>query len=762
MQLTRRQSTLVLAAIFIVTFLLNAWYPISRPPQWLARAIRFEQAVEEADWPQTYQMYHPGYTTMAVGAVALEAYDHAKPAFDALLDVAAPPYLTDYGCKMVVAVWGLALMIAALNTAIAAVMRRLGGWTFALVACGLLTFSPFVLSQSRSFHVDAPVAFLMILSGLLILLYAQSGKLRHLVASGLVAGFALLTKTPAVFLVPYTGLTLGVVLLMRLRAGWGDHPDKRLGWIVRETWIGLVRPGLLWFVIALLPFLLWPAFIDNPDYILNELYFNAAKHVAEPHLNPRFFAGQLYNETQHPGVLFYPVSLFYKASFVTFTGTLLSIIGYAIGRKRLRFPIRPVTYWLLVAFGVFYIIQMEIGAKQDPRYVLPALMIMAICAAAGLVALADLLKRAATGTDFSVAATDRLSKMVYTAPLALAVGFQAITLIPFAPDYGAHHNYLFGGNRTAIDMVEIGADQNEGILYIMNAIHEQADLSTDSVGAESKSLTSISQYYAGDYQMLEGDSTLDLDYYVFNTVNTQRKLRPDRWLAAWEAYGDITPLLIVNFDGVEYMRVVAPNLPEPAAPQIVERGWPWLIAAAWLWTAVLIGGMVWALVKMRSDKLSIPAPEPVDLRSERLARWLIVLAGVIGWLALINGARLLWQHESHNPVILGRFEPDFFVVFAGYHLIFAAWTAITGWLIASQVRGRWDRIDALWDRLVRSKPLIHAGVLVIGWLGMIAFLIVSAGLTAIPADVKAALVLVLIVWSGAFGDRVVVSNRRQE
>ncbi len=740
---------LVLVAIFIVTLLLNAWVPISRPPQWLQRSIHFRRAVEEADWPDTYQMYHPGFTTMAVGAASLAAYDRAKPVFAALLDVAAPPYLTDYGREMVVAVWGLALMIAMLNVAIAAVMRRLGGWTFALTACGLLTFSPFVLSQSRSFHVDAPVAFLMILSGLLILLYAQSGELKHLVASGLAAGFALLTKTPAVFLLPYTGLTLGVALLIRLRAGWEDRPAGRARWILRETWIGLVRPGLLWFVVALLPFLLWPAFLDNPSYVLNEMYFNAAKHVAEPHRNPRFFAGRLFDDTQHPGVLFYPVSLFYKATFITFTGMILSLIVYGVGGRRSRLPIRPMAYWLLVAFGVFYIIQMEIGAKQDPRYVLPALMIMAICAAAGLIALADLLKRAATGKFMPVA---------YAAPLLLAVGFQAITLIPFAPDYGAHHNYLFGGNRTAIDMVEIGADQNEGILYIMDAIHAHADLAADSVGAESKSLTSISQYYAGDYQMLEGESTLDLDYYVFNTVNTQRDLRPDRWLAAWETYGDITPLVIVEFDGVEYMRVVAPNLPEPAAPQIVERGWPWLIIAAWVWTVALVGGLIWSLVRTRTGDLSIPTPDPVDLRSEPLARWLIALAGVITWLALLDGARLLWRHESHNPVIFGRFEPDFFVVFAGYHLIFAAWTAITGWLVVSGITRRWERLDALWDRLVRGKPLIHAAALVLGWVGMVGFLIITAGLTAIPADVKAALVLALIVWSGAFLDRVIVES----
>ena len=102
-------------------------------------------------------------------------------------------------------------------------IKKLSGWALALTAGGLLTLSPYFLAMSQVYHVDGLLTALMLLSTLLMLVYIQGKQKRYLILSGLTGGLGLLTKTPALFLLPYAGLALGVDLLLALRADWGIH-----------------------------------------------------------------------------------------------------------------------------------------------------------------------------------------------------------------------------------------------------------------------------------------------------------------------------------------------------------------------------------------------------------------------------------------------------------------------------------------------------------------------------------------------------------
>ncbi len=56
---------------------------------------------------------------------------------------------------------------------------------------------------------------------------------------------------------------------------------------------------------------------------------------------------------------------------------------------------------------------------------------------------------------------------------------------------------------------------------------------------------------------------------------------------------------------------------------------------------------------------------------------LTVLAGAIAVLACqIAGAIALWRHTSNEPIILGRYAPDYFAFLAGYHLMMAVWAGL--------------------------------------------------------------------------------------
>ena len=65
-----RNSVLILLAVllFLVSFAVRARHPLSRPPQWYLRSLAFEDAIRDHDWEETFQRYHPGVTTMVLGA----------------------------------------------------------------------------------------------------------------------------------------------------------------------------------------------------------------------------------------------------------------------------------------------------------------------------------------------------------------------------------------------------------------------------------------------------------------------------------------------------------------------------------------------------------------------------------------------------------------------------------------------------------------------------------------------------------------------
>ena len=57
---------------------------------------------------------------------------------------------------------------------------------------------------------------------------------------------------------------------------------------------------------------------------------------------------------------------------------------------------------------------------------------------------------------------------------------------------------------------------------------------------------------------------------------------------------------------------------------------------------------------------------------------LAMLAGALTMLAYqIAGAVALWRHTSDEPIILGRYAPDYFAFTVGYHLIIAVWAGLT-------------------------------------------------------------------------------------
>lgn len=607
---SRRNSTLIalaLLAIFMVSFALRARYPITRPSQWLVRTRNFVHAVVYHEWEDTFQRYHPAVTTMAVSGLTLRgyykaAYEHEQGSllFEPIYQFyewVTPSNVTYYGRDMVDGVLGLALVIALTIVAISVVLARLSNWRLGLTAGGLLAFSPFFLAQSKVYHPDAMVSSFMILSGLLVLLYAETGRWRHLILSALVAGLAYLTKTPALFLIPYAGLVLSVSMLRAVIPAWREHGEGRVGWLAGEVWQWLAKPGLLWLIVSILPLGLWPAMWVSPIGTLQGVYAGLVEGTSVPHKNLRFFAGAL---TDSPGVLFYPGVLAYYSTFVTLTLFIVAILAYVLlwRKRRDQLPVSQMTFWLLIAYILFYWLQMSLSSKQDPRYILPATVAVVIIAAIGLAAAANLLEAAVSQIGGRGALWAGLLA-------ATAVGVQALVVMPYAPDFGAYANHLLGGNRAALKMVEVD-DQHDGILYAVDYLAERGAAEGRVIIGTTRRITLSLKQYLPNVHIVE--ATEPADYYLFTVVHQQRELQEKDWLETWQRFQDREPTLSVRFGGVEYLSVYAADPVADPNHIVINHAGRWLNVVAWVWILVLAGLLVWALLTLRRSPESAGQP----------------------------------------------------------------------------------------------------------------------------------------------------------
>ncbi|MGF1506836.1 MAG: ArnT family glycosyltransferase [Anaerolineae bacterium] len=310
MMTQKRIATAAVLGIAFLSWVIIAASPTSRTELWYERSQIYLNAIRSGDLAQTYTQYHPGATVMAVGAASLQVHDLVPLPTGLLL----PESTNSLGQSMAVVTWGQGLMMVGTMVGIAFTVRALTDEDWLPVAVmGLMAFSPFLLSNMRSIHLDAPLALFMVLSALLILVYRQHGGWIWLVGSAAVGGLALLTKSPAVFLLPYVGLVLlthAVESIVR-----AEHKSMLLiaSTVLRE----IALPLLAWVAVAgVVFFVCFPAMWVQPLIVLREIADAAVLHAEAPHPNPIFFAGDLYTDRLTP--LHYPITMGFLVSGVVF------------------------------------------------------------------------------------------------------------------------------------------------------------------------------------------------------------------------------------------------------------------------------------------------------------------------------------------------------------------------------------------------------------------------------------------------------------
>lgn len=547
--------------IGLLAIIVALWLPRSQAldrfvtpdePKWLMRSANFYLALAQGDLGSTYQKEHPGVTAMWAGLAGfLRGYPQYIKLGPGQMD--RPPqlerYLENHGVEALALLATsrrfivIAIVIALSLAYLSAV--RLVGFLPALVGFLLLAFDPFLIALSRLLHLDGLVSALMLLSLLAWLNYLYNGRrFADLLLSAVSAGLSWLTKSPALFLLPF----LGLICLIEVGRLWLGRAQ-----ITRAELWKLLRSSLLWAAIAVVVFIiLWPAMWVDPIGTVRQIFSAAASYASEGHESAIFF-----NHAIYPAGIddwrFYPVSYFWRATPITLAGLVALIISLLLPQ---RFPLsrqQRLTTLYLGLFVLLFTVFMSVGAKKFDRYLLPVFAPLDLLAGLGWTAVISPLFKPSSSKEARSPQSAIWLSIIGIAGLAGLVAIQALSAAQTFPYYFTYYNPLAGGSAKAPQVMMIG--WGEGL-------DQAARYLNDKPGADN--LKVVSWYADGPFSFLFHGETnrrdlpalpQDLppaDYLVIYAHQWQRQLPSREFL---DYYASQQPEKVVKIDGLEYARI---------------------------------------------------------------------------------------------------------------------------------------------------------------------------------------------------------------
>lgn len=548
-----------------VAILLAIWLPravaldrVVTPDEhiWLARSANFYYALAHAEPGGTFQFLHPGVPVMWVGAAAFfldyPSYFRDAPGqvhqwFDsALRDVLVEHGRTPLELLIASRIALVSALTAILGAAFLQAIKLLGRGP-ATLGMLLVAFNPFHIGLSQILHVDAMTANLMLLASLALLNYRFRGRRRgDLLLSGVAAGLAWLTRSPALFLLPYAGLVMGTGIVSL----W--HNQRRVD---LKAWWRFGRPYLGWTGLGLATFiLLWPAMWVRPVEILTKMYLVTFRMASEGHELPLFYAGDIV--TGDPGALFYPVTYLWRSTPVSLIGLALAAVALALPQARLLQPRTRAPLLMLCLLGVLFTLLIGFGAKKFDRYLLPAYPPLDLVAGAGWFAAASWLRH------------QRRTMMRLAAPglVAIAMSIQVATAGLAYPYYLSYYNPLLGGVDAATRTMMVG--WGEGLDQVAEYLNARSEPEQVQVLTRVWP-TSLSYFLEGDLvftkfapDMRTAAAWLSSDYYVLYLTEMQRGMVPREIM---RYFVDREPVMVAEVQGFPYAYVYdIQNEPIPA------------------------------------------------------------------------------------------------------------------------------------------------------------------------------------------------------
>ncbi len=445
---SKRWVWLSYLAIGLVALALRVWHlgsfvTIDEVKFWLPRSERFLQALQNGAPDAMPLVGHPGVTTMWLGSAG----------------IALRRFLFDSGI-LTHETYATLLALHRLPTVLLHVAAILVGYrmlrlllpaAMAFLAAWLWATDPFIIAFSRVLHVDALAGTFATLSLLAAAVSAkrraqsaerterterESGDAKKrgceeagshtasppasplpgwLVLSGICAALAVLSKLPALAVVP----VVGILLLAEARRRGGEEAKRRSGDDATQSAVSFIihrssfpasplprflAPLLLWAAaFALTVVLLWPAVWNEPRQVYQAVRFGVVSEGGQPHLWGNYFLGR---RVDVPGASFYAVALALRMTPWTLAGVLL--VGYWVlgigyrgtgdreqgtGDRGQGTGVRGRGEWrtlaTMAAFALVFLIGMSLFSKKMNRYLVPIFPAVDILAAAGLTLVAQ-------------------------------------------------------------------------------------------------------------------------------------------------------------------------------------------------------------------------------------------------------------------------------------------------------------------------------------------------------------------------------------
>ncbi len=360
----------------------------------------------------------------------------------------------------------------------------------ALLLAFLLAIDPFLAGLAGLLHVDGLVTTFSMLSLLSLALATGLGwrneewrsRLIFTAVSGGTAALAVLSKSPALLLVPLAGLILLLLI-------WQNRGDP-----LRERLQKSVFLGVIWIAAFLLiAIVVYPALWSTPGQVLQLAGGNANRHVAEA-LRPTFFLGQM--AFDH-GLLFYPFALAWRIGPVVTIG-LVSLVIFMFRREdRSNNSLKTVIVFVL--WTVLFIALITVAAKKFDRYALPVIPALTVL---GVI-----------GWGFWLRRSNRFGWLTLFSLLSA----QVLYLLFISPYPLSAYNLLLGGPFTAQYVLPIGWGESISSAGIWLA----SETDVDRQSAVSGIAPSLAPFFPGQTVLAGDQGQLDADYVIITAGGRQ-------------------------------------------------------------------------------------------------------------------------------------------------------------------------------------------------------------------------------------------------
>ncbi|MBN1934027.1 MAG: glycosyltransferase family 39 protein, partial [Anaerolineae bacterium] len=531
--LFRQRAWLIPPVLFLLALLprLSAfWQGFITPdePFWVYSSTRFLRAVESGQWADTFQIGHPGVTTMWAGTLSILYNRWQNPAAAAahLAWIAPVPWIAPENAELMTHLAPFlptARVVVAVVTALGAVgiyflARRLWDDKIALLGTVLIALDPFTVALSGLLHVDALMTTFIALSLLawlnaLYQIEAHGRASRLALLSGLCAGLAMLSKSPAVLIAAAVGISTALWLL------FDKNRSLKAALILCLIWIASLGVAL---------FGAFPAMWADPAGALVKIYGLIGRYSAEAH-EITFFNGVSGGD---PGPWFYPTAYLLRLMPATLIGLALSV-GAPLFDQTERALERRLAYLVLWLFAIGFALFINLGAKKFDRYLLPTFPALNLLAAVGWIE--------AVRWPFSLRRTT-ISRLVWTVSVIILLLAQGAMVFTGWPYYLDAYNPLAGGLKAALRSLPVG--WGEGLEQVADYLNDRPNAETLIVAGASP--VTLGPLFAGQVLMLDEQSRLLADMLLITALD--RQVNPAQVDAL---IGDADPIHAVRAGGQE-------------------------------------------------------------------------------------------------------------------------------------------------------------------------------------------------------------------